>query len=319
MNRLFFFDAHLDQFGPQSGGWGSPQQLHAMHRLGGALRVLFCETTSGTGEAHELIRNAPTDPIRHLSEAEVIKKNIMPRSMPNDWKAGQNFSYHVEGLESASNVDQARDLIKSFHHMGVRGVTPIYHEGNPLGGCSKEPGKGLTPFGFEVLQLIAQRDWWLDLAHMSQHSIADALKWHIEQACRPKVCYTHGGLRHRDISHPALVNGNTERLIDSAQAVWLVENGSLVCLSPARPFYKRLDGPFLEHINMLGEASNWQGVGIGTDYGGILDEWRFPECATVADCFRTVAQFLLDSGLQEWQVRNVVGLNAARFFGLAPA
>lgn len=94
----------------------------------------------------------------------------------------------------------------------------------------------------------------------------------------------------------------------------IIQLGGIVCLSPAKPFYERLDGPFIEHLVELGEASEWLQVGIGTDYGGILDEWRLPGCHTVADCFKTLIRSLLAHGLEEWQIRRVVGENAQRFF-----
>lgn len=300
----FFFDAHLDQFGPQSGGWGSPEQLEGMERLGGALRVFFCEREA----------SAPNTPDIHLAEAVNIRDNLMPPHMPARWEREVHFRYHVEGMESGRDLPEYEELIDTFASWGVNGSNPIYHRNNPLGGCSKESGVGLTTLGRQVLANMRWRSWWLDLAHMSQRSAQQVLELWDQQGCVQRLCYTHGGIRHTEIADPVLTNGNLERSLDLDQARELVRSGGLVCLSPAKPFYNRLEGPFLEHIKLLGEASNWDGLGIGTDYGGILDEWRLPGCRTVADCFQTVTDFLLSNGLTEVQVSNVVGLNAQRFF-----
>lgn len=300
----YFFDAHLDQFGPQSGGWGSPDQLAGMDHLNGALRVFFCERD---GEV-------PANPAIHLFEAGEIRDRLMPLHMPPRWESGVHFRYHVEGMESGRDLQEYVGMIDTFAGWGVRGSNPIYHKNNPLGGCSKESGVGLTTLGRQVLQDMRRRSWWLDLAHMSQKSVQQVLELWAQQGRKQRLCYTHGGIRHGEISDPVLTEGNLERCLDLDQALEVASSGGLVCLSPARPFYNRLDGPFLEHIKLLGEASNWRGVGIGTDYGGILDEWRLPGCYTVASCFWTVEEFLLSQGLKPEQVGCITGLNACSFF-----
>lgn len=63
------FDAHLDQYGEQSGGWGSAEQLANMDQLGGALRVLFCER-DGT---------YPKTTPAHKAEVEVIRTELHPK------------------------------------------------------------------------------------------------------------------------------------------------------------------------------------------------------------------------------------------------
>lgn len=295
------FDAHLDQFGDQSGGWGSEEQLGEMWVLSGALRVLFCERNGV----------APTTLQDHLWEADRIRTVHHPSYMPSQWRLGREYWLHVEGLECISDQVDVLKGLSTFHEWGVRGSNPIYHRDNPLGGCSKESGVGLTEFGRTFLQGMWALGWWIDLAHMSEQSISEVLAMMKRLG---KLCYTHGGVRHSAISDPILTVGNIERSISMEQALVVVQSGGLVCISPCRPFYNGLDNTFLEHIRTLGEASDWNGVGIGTDYGGILDSWRFDGCLTVADCFRAVTTFLLDSGLTEQQVRRVIGLNARRFF-----
>lgn len=302
-NRFAFFDAHLDQFGPQSGGWGSAEQLEGMDRLGGALRVLFCEREGQYPEEVET----------HLSECRVIIDDLYPQQMPRHWVVPTNYKLHVEGLESPTTEAEVDFVLSALATYDVFGATPIYHTGNPLGGCSKESGIGLTDLGHYMLKRMVERGWWIDCAHMSHQSM-----WDTVQLMRPfpnrMVCYTHGGIQHSEVNHPLIVNGNMERMLTEKEASAIIFLGGIVCLSPARPFYERLQGPFIDHIQMLGELSAWTGVGIGTDYGGILDEWRLPGCRTVADTFESVANALLQAGLAEWQVRNVVGQNVQRFF-----
>lgn len=302
MGYIRFFDAHLDQFGPQSGGWGSAEQLGDMDMLSGALRVYFCERD---GQAPQTVED-------HLQEARQIDKLMRPY-MPRRWKQGAAYRLHVEGLESARTNEDVDRLVIAFSQLGVRGFTPIYHKDNPLGGCSKESSVGLTELGRHAIE---RHTWlgaesWVDLAHMSHASMAETLGMqHV------RICYTHGAIQHKQITDAVLTNGNLERCLNMELAKRIIAREGIICLSPARPFYPGLDGPFFDHLVELGEESAWRGVGIGTDYGGILDEWRFAECATVGRCFETVTEFLLQRNLHEAKVTAVVGRNVAEFFGL---
>lgn len=305
------YDAHLDQFGPQSGGFGSAEQLAGLHLLGGAIRSIFCERDD----------EPPISASDHLLEAHRIREELMPSHMPFGWHGESRVYYHLEGFESVRSQQNAHWLISELANaIGVRGFTPIYHRNNPLGGCGKESGKGLTKFGRYVLSYAwSQHNWWVDVAHMSDVSICDTLSLREEidnHIWTPRLAYTHGGIRNIEICDPVIVGGNEERCLGMNRALEIVKAGGLVCLSPVRPFYQRLHGPFVNDIRMLGQASDWRLVGIGTDYGGVHDKWRFPRCETVAKLFEAVIVALLKEGLEEWQVRRVVGENVARFFRL---
>ncbi|MCA9375756.1 MAG: membrane dipeptidase [Candidatus Doudnabacteria bacterium] len=310
-------DAHLDQHDPTggdaTGGWGSNEQLQDMGLLEGALRVFFCETLQSDGET----RSTPPGPDEHLVEVGRIRDTFMPPFVPDDWRRGVHFRYHVEGMESCDRLDDAKWLIDRLHEMGVRGFNPIYHPDNPLGGCSKESGKGLTELGRRVFTYAWAKGWWVDTAHMSDTSIAETLTLRGDRRDW-KLCYTHGGIQHDGIDHSALVNGNIERCLTMDRALEIVRAGGLVCLSPAKPFYPGFGGVFVDHVRaLLAETRmHWCGVGIGTDYGGILDDWRFDGCETVGRLFEQLIVALLGAGLTELQVRRVVGANAGIFFDL---
>lgn len=295
-----FFDAHLDQFGRQSGGWGSAEQLSGMDQLVGALRVFFCERD---GEY-------PRSPQEHLEIVQLIRQELMPPA----WQLGHQFRYHIEGLESVRTSSEAVNTVAILTALGVRSSNPIYHAGNPLGGCSKEPGQGLTELGRVLLRCMLDNGWKIDLAHMSDRSMGEVIELACSTNMGHRICYTHGGIQHPGITHPLLRGGNIERCLTLDRAYDIVNVGGLVCLSPAHPFYQGLAGAFTQHVHMLGDFSKWCSVGIGTDYGGILDEWRFPGCANVAQCFEAVAAHLSASGFSDKQVTAVVGVNAENYF-----
>lgn len=292
------YDAHIDH--PGEGGWGSLEQLEGLAQLDGGIRVFFCEPN---GTFHR-------SPIFHLGDIDRIWEEMEP-GMPPQWQAGRDVWWVVEGMESLSFPWDLLHFHKSFALRNIRGGIPIYHIGNFLGGCSKEDA-GLTELGRSLMRVMMEHNLWVDLAHMSHQSMRDTLAI----VGHYNVCYSHGGIWHDGVTDPLILNGNTQRMLTLADAEALAQNWSLVCLSPAQPFYDSLapDSAFIAHIKRLGEVSAWRKVGIGTDYGGILDRWRLPGCRTIAECFATVIQALLAAGLEEWQVRRVVGLNVRDFF-----
>lgn len=307
-----FFDAHLDQFGPQSGGWGSAEQLSGMDRLSGALRVFFCERDG----------LYPRTPQEHLAIIQNIREELMPPHMPQTWHLGREFRYHIEGLESVRTPSEAELMVATLTALGVRSANPIYHSGNPLGGCSREPGRGLTKLGCTLITHMLENGWKIDLAHMSDCAMEETIRLACSmrvdgRSASHQICYTHGGIQHKGITNPVLANGNIERCLTLQRAEDIIDQGGIVCLSPANPFYTGLNSAFTEHVRILGDKSAWRGIGIGTDYGGILDEWRFPGCMTVAQCFEMVARHLSSTGLSSEQVAAVVGVNARHFFDLA--
>lgn len=290
------FDAHLDY--PGQGGWGSEEQLIGADKLSGALRVFFCEDASG---------NAPSTLDEHLREIERLDP-LLAQNAP-----GRVDPRHIEGCESVHSEADIYRLIEAAKQRGVISIGPIYHRDNPFGGCSKESGKGLTQLGRRFLSAAAFQKLHIDLAHMSDKSMDQvfSVAWVYPEG----YGYTHGGVWHDGVTHPLIADGNRERCLSRERALSIISRGGFVGLSPCKPFY---DDPstFFDHVLQFATMCDWKKVGVGTDYGGILDEWRWPQCETVFDLFCFVAEGLRLRGISEEIIANIIGDNFRRHLGL---
>lgn len=291
------FDAHLDY--PGQGGWGSEEQLVDADKLRGALRVFFCEVDG----------KAPSTLDEHLHELERLDP-LLTANAP-----GRLDPRHIEGCESVRSEESVYRFLQRAKECGVISVGPIYHKGNALGGCSKESGEGLTQLGKHFLSIAMKRRFFIDFAHMSEASIRASVEAAYYYNWYGRLAYTHGGIWHEGVTHPLIANGNQERCLSLETAKDVVHAGGMVCLSPCKPFY---DEPeiFFEHIIEFGQLNFFERVGVGTDYGGILDEWRWPGCETVFDLFCFVTHKLLERGVSEQQVAGIIGDNFRRHLGL---
>lgn len=316
MAHIHFADAHVDW--PGQGGWGSSQQLEGLGRLFGAVRVFFCEPQAVDGG-----RAFHTEWRVHLAEIVRLRDAAANHACANSVTIATTWC--VEGFESVTTALEAREFLDILSRdFGVTAVIPIYHPGNPLGGCSKESGVGLTALGAEVIRMMFVMDIAVDFAHMSHQSMRNVLvladTWAREHGGKcPRICYSHGGMQHNQLTDPLIVNGNSERCITPELAQEIISRKGIVCLSGSRPFYPDI-ALFIEHItNLVQCADSYLHVGIGMDYGGILDEWRFDGCATIADAHQTIYQALLDRlGAEEIDlIRQICGANVLRFYRIA--
>ncbi|MCW1930071.1 MAG: membrane dipeptidase [Candidatus Kerfeldbacteria bacterium] len=291
------FDAHLDY--PGQGGWGSAEQLVNADKLKGALRVFFCEEDG----------HAPSNVDEHLREIARLDP-LLAGNAP-----GRKDPRHIEGCESVRSEDEICRVLDEALKRGIVSVGPIYHRDNPLGGCSKESGIGLTHLGVRFLSTATFHNLRIDLAHMSAASMDHVLRvvWLPPAPNKSPISYTHGGVWHDGVTHPLIVKGNRERCLLMECAKQIIDMGGFVGLSPCAPFY---DEPSVFFDHLLELHSFVPRVGIGTDYGGILDEWCWPGCETVFDLFCYVTHELFKRGLTEQQVAGIIGDNFRHHLGL---
>jgi microsomal dipeptidase-like Zn-dependent dipeptidase len=314
MAPVHFADAHIDW--PGQGGWGSSQQLEGLRILRGAVRVFFCEPQDVDGS-----RAFHTNWRVHLAEICKLRDAAATHARANSIAIATTWC--VEGFESVHTTAEAKEFLDILSRdFGVTAVIPIYHPGNPLGGCSKESGVGLTALGTEVIRMMFAMDIAVDFAHMSHKSMRDVLVladiWAREHEGEyPRICYSHGGIAHNQLTDPLIMDGNSERCINPKLAQEIINRKGIVCLSGSRPFYPDL-ALFIEHVESLvhENSDNHLHVGIGMDYGGILDEWRFDGCTTIAEAHQTIAQALINQlGTEEADViRQICGTNVLRFY-----
>ncbi|MBN1895254.1 dipeptidase [bacterium] len=84
------------------------------------------------------------------------------------------------GLENGYPLGEDISLLSHYHQRGVRYVTLCHTENNQICDSSTDPGKprwqGLSPFGYQVVQVMNRLGMLIDLSHVSDSTFYDVLK-----------------------------------------------------------------------------------------------------------------------------------------------
>ncbi len=168
-------------------------------------------------------------------------------------------------MEGADAIEEPRQL-EEWVRAGLRIIGPAWEATRYSGGTSD--GSGLTPLGYELLEQMARYGMILDLTHLSDQAVSDALAvW------EGPVIASHSNAR-------ALCPGERQLADDTVAAI--ARRNGMIGVS----FYKdhlRADGqrPRLDdvvnHIRRLAEAAGSpRYVGLGTDADGLFPASESP-------------------------------------------
>ena len=93
-------------------------------------------------------------------------------------KAGGKTSILL-GMENGSPVQESLDLLRCFQQLGVRYVTLTHNGDNAIADCAAEAKTwgGLSPFGKEVVAEMNRLGMIVDVAHASDATFYDCLKY----------------------------------------------------------------------------------------------------------------------------------------------
>jgi membrane dipeptidase len=184
--------------------------------------------------------------------------------------------HHLEGADFLGldgDDDLLREELRRLVNLGVRGITPIYSNGNHFGGGSNEVGpdaEGLTPFGEELLTQMVEFGLLIDTAHMNVRTRGDVLRL---LGGRVRLAYTHGGLEGIVQFESGRAN---ERGIPLEQTEEIRRNGGIVGLSVSKPFVHSRSEFDVSLDILLASRFGSRGLGIGTDFGGVGQDEVLP-------------------------------------------
>ena len=216
-------------------------------------------------------------------------------------------------LEGASPLRGSLGNLRTFHRLGVRGITLTHNHDNEAGrGCLAEgEGRGLTPFGRELVGGMERLGMVVDLAHANE-----SLFWETLAAATRPVIDSHTGLR-RFWDHP--------RNLSDDQARAVAAGGGVVCIDfvpdhlrarAGRPGPAALadvvasvaHAVSVAGIDHVGLGSDWDG--FGETVAGLEEALHLPRLTAA----------LLAEGFSGEQVAAVLGGNLLRVLGrLLPA
>jgi membrane dipeptidase len=205
----------------------------------------FQQSVADVGQYDAMIRANPKDLLKVLTAADIVRA-----------KAEKKIGL-IYGFQNAAMMGDDAGRVDIFADLGVRIIQLTYNLRNQLGDGSIVPeGRGLTPFGREVVERLNANRVMVDLSHSGRQICLDAAR-----ASKQPISINHTGCR-------ALTDLPRNKTDEELRLV--AEKGGFVGIY-FMPFLN-LSGharavdvvAHIEHaLNVCGEDH----VGIGTDGG----------------------------------------------------
>lgn len=254
-------------------------------------------------------------------------------------------------LEGGAPIADDLAILRTFHRMGVRGMTLTWSNNLLWAGSSTDKDNnqmGLTDFGREVVREMNRIGMVIDISHVSEATFFETL-----ELTTDPVIASHSGCRAladhpRNLTDDQLralaKNGGvvgivalpdflsvewskaweeTEaRLKDEVEAIKVKYEGNTRAPGYREERRRLLQSnlpeeskvtveTYVDHVMHAVKVMGVEHVALGSDFDGM---WAFPEGLEKASEWQTVAQALRGRGLDEADVRAIMHDNALRVF-----
>lgn len=209
-------------------------------------------------------------------------------------RANPHLSAGFLGVEGAQVLEGKLENVQRLFDAGVRMMAPSHFFDTDVGGSAHGEKKiGLTPFGRDVIREMERLGMLVDLAHASRRTIDDVLA-----VAQQPVVFSHTG-----------VSGTCDspRNIPDAVLERTAQNGGLVGIGFFEGATCGSDiGAIVRAIRYAVDRIGADHVALGSDFDGFV---RTPiDAAGLA----ALTDGLLEAGLSEAQIRQIMGLNVQR-------
>ncbi|HEX8704486.1 MAG TPA: dipeptidase [Myxococcaceae bacterium] len=205
----------------------------------------------------------------------------------------------VLGVEGGHAIEGRVERLAELHQRGVRFMGLTHLSNNDLGGSSfpMMGNRGLTPLGHEVVAEMARVGLSVDVAHASERTLEELF-------AVPSVRFfsSHTGVRE--------AGGGWRNLSDESLRR-IAERGGVVGIILA-PVYLGGDtfDDVVRHIEHAVKVMGEEGVGIGSDYDGMV---ALPKGMRDVTDLPKLTEVLLRRHPEAW-VERILGGNFRRFF-----
>lgn len=209
----------------------------------------------------------PMEPFEH-SVKEIARWNQLVRRHPDDllkvWTAedivrakGEGKIGIIMGFQNAAMMGDNAERVDAFAGLGVKIIQLTYNIRNQLGdGSMEKENRGLTKFGYEVVERLNATKTLVDLSHSGKNTCLDAIR-----ASQEPICISHTGCR-------ALADMPRNKTDEELRL--LADKGGVVGIY-FMPFLKEDSFPnamdVVHHIEHAVKVCGEDHVGIGTDGG----------------------------------------------------
>ena len=258
-------------------------------------------------------------------------------------KAGRIAS--LMGVEGGGQIDGSFAVLRAYHALGAGYLTLTHSKTIDWADSATDNPQhdGLTPFGVEVVRELNRLGMLVDLAHVSEATMTDAIA-----ASKAPVIFSHSSARAlcdhpRNVSDAVLrqvaKNGGivmvafAPNYISEARRIWGVQQGAQQALYnqpplnglyigqpdrakaamaewlKANPEPKVTIAMVADHIDHIAKVAGVDHVGLGGDYDGLP---AFPEGMTGVESYPPLLLELMKRGWSDADIAKLAGGNILR-------
>lgn len=245
------------------------------------------------------------------------------------------------GIEGGHAIENSLALLRQYYDLGARYMTLSHTDTTDwadAAGSTVRHG-GLAPFGEEVVREMNRLGMMVDISHVSDDAMRDALR-----VTEAPVIFSHSSARALAANEPRDVPDDILRLTRDNGGVVMVNfySGYLLPVPADRrerenDVRKRLQqqfpndektrraamrqwardnplprgdiGTVADHIDHIVKVAGIEHVGIGSDFDGV---GTLPEGLDDVSCFPNLTEELLRRGYNERDVKKILGGNVLR-------
>ncbi len=205
------------------------------------------------------------------------------------------------GMEGGHAIENSLGALRAYYDLGARYMTLTHNADLDWAGAnSADPdAPGLTEFGREVVREMNWLGMLVDLSHVSDRSMADAL-----DVSEAPIIFSHSSVRALT-DHPRNV---PDHILDR-----LPDNGGVIMITFVPSFVTDEEPATLDdvadHIDYVRDRVGVEYVGIAGDYDGIV---TVPEGLEDVSTYPYLFAELSRRGWSESELRKLAGENVLR-------
>jgi membrane dipeptidase len=244
------------------------------------------------------------------------------------------------GMEGGYSIADSLGLLREFHDAGARYMTLTHSATTTWADSATDAPKwgGLNPFGEEVVREMNRLGMMVDLSHVSEETMLDAMR--VSEA---PVIFSHSSAR-AVTAHPRNVPDSVLRLMGEDGGVVMVtfvpgfisetvrawgaarsaEDARLKALNPGDPDAVRAGmqawmaanpapragvADVVAHIQHVRNVAGIDHVGLGGDFDGV---GSLPDGVEGVDAYPRILAALMANGWSEADIRKLAGGNVLR-------
>ena len=244
------------------------------------------------------------------------------------------------GVEGGGQIDGSFDVLRAYRRLGAGYLTLTHFKTTPWADAATDTPKhgGLTKFGEEVVRELNRLGMLVDLSHVSEDTMLDALR-----VSRAPVIFSHSGARAVN-QHPRNVPDSVLRLLprnggvvmvdyatnytsedrrqwEGARAAEKARTEAVFTGDPERQkaaqdvWLKANPRPVVtlaqvaDHIAHVAKVAGKGAVGLGSDYDGVPD---LPVGLEGVDTYPALLAEMMRRGWTDAEVAGLAGGNVLR-------